>query len=128
MKRIIALFMAAMMVIMMMPAAKAQAASENVTMTVTADKSVAMRGDTVNFSVAIGAVESLGGMCFKLVIPAGMTIVDSSITIPEGVKETLTELAKNYRLFIVSNSQKGYPEITMQKIGVEHLFSGQYNY
>lgn len=89
MKRIIALFMAAMMVIMMMPAAKAQAASENVTMTVTADKSVAMRGDTVNFSVAIGAVESLGGMCFKLVIPAGMTIVDSSITIPEGVKETL---------------------------------------
>lgn len=42
----------------------------------------------------------------------------------EGVKETLTELAKNYRLFIVSNSQKGYPEITMQKIGVEHLFSG----
>ena len=43
----------------------------------------------------------------------------------EGVKETLTELAKNYRLFIVSNSQKGYPEITMQKIGVEHLFSGK---
>ena len=42
----------------------------------------------------------------------------------EGVKETLTELAKHYRLFIVSNSQKGYPEITMKKIGVEHLFTG----
>lgn len=42
----------------------------------------------------------------------------------DGVKETLTELAKRYRLFIVSNSQKGYPEITMRKIGVEHLFSG----
>ena len=42
----------------------------------------------------------------------------------EGVKETLTELAKKYRLFIVSNSQQGYPEITMKKIGVEHLFTG----
>ncbi len=42
----------------------------------------------------------------------------------EGVKETLEELAKRYRLFIVSNSQKGYPEITMKKIGVEHLFAG----
>lgn len=42
----------------------------------------------------------------------------------DGVKETLTELAKRYRLFIVSNSQKGYPEITMKKIGVDHLFSG----
>ena len=42
----------------------------------------------------------------------------------EGVRETLEELAKRYRLFIVSNSQKGYPEITMKKIGVEHLFAG----
>ena len=42
----------------------------------------------------------------------------------EGVKETLEMLAKQYRLFIVSNSQQGYPEITMQKIGVEHLFAG----
>ena len=42
----------------------------------------------------------------------------------EGVKETLEMLAKQYRLFIVSNSQQGYPEITMQKIGVEHLFTG----
>ena len=42
----------------------------------------------------------------------------------DGVKETLEVLSKKYRLFIVSNSQKGYPEITMQKIGVEHLFTG----
>ena len=33
----------------------------------------------------------------------------------DGVKETLEVLSKKYRLFIVSNSQKGYPEITMQK-------------
>ena len=42
----------------------------------------------------------------------------------EDVKETLTALERKYRLFIVSNSQQGYPEITMRAIGVEHLFEG----
>ena len=32
----------------------------------------------------------------------------------EGVKETLERLAKEYRLFIVSNSQCGYPEVCME--------------
>ena len=41
-----------------------------------------------------------------------------------GVKETLTELAKNHRLFIVSNSQRGYPELCMEKLGISHLISG----
>lgn len=41
-----------------------------------------------------------------------------------GVAETLAELAKEYRLFIVSNSQKGYPELMMEKMGVRHLFEG----
>lgn len=42
----------------------------------------------------------------------------------EGVKETLEELAKSHRLFIVSNSQRGYPELCMEKLGITHLFSG----
>ena len=41
-----------------------------------------------------------------------------------GVVETLEELAKNHRLFIVSNCEKGYPEICMEKLGITHLFSG----
>lgn len=41
-----------------------------------------------------------------------------------GVQETLEQLAKTHRLFIVSNSQQGYPELCMQKLGVEHLFAG----
>ena len=41
-----------------------------------------------------------------------------------GVKETLAELAKKYRLFIVSNSNCGYPELCMEKMGVIDLFSG----
>ena len=41
-----------------------------------------------------------------------------------GVKETLEELSKTHRLFIVSNCEKGYPEICMEKLGITHLFSG----
>ena len=41
-----------------------------------------------------------------------------------GVKETLTELAKKYRLFIVSNSQCGYPELCIGKLGLGELFEG----
>ena len=40
------------------------------------------------------------------------------------VKETLEELAKHHRLFIVSNSQCGYPELCMEKLGIRHLFEG----
>ena len=41
-----------------------------------------------------------------------------------GVKETLTELAKTHRLFIVSNSQCGYPELCIGKLGLTELFEG----
>lgn len=42
----------------------------------------------------------------------------------EGVKETLEELKKSYRLFIVSNAQCGYPELCMEKLGIAHLLEG----
>lgn len=41
-----------------------------------------------------------------------------------GVKETLEALAKNHRIFIVSNSQSGYPELCMEKLGIRHLIQG----
>lgn len=40
------------------------------------------------------------------------------------VKETLVELAQKHRLFIVSNSQSGYPQLCMEKMGLEDLISG----
>ena len=40
------------------------------------------------------------------------------------VRETMEELAKTHRLFIVSNSQCGYPELCMDKLGIRDLFSG----
>ena len=41
-----------------------------------------------------------------------------------GVKQTLEKLAEKHRLFIVSNSEKGYPELCMEKLGIAHLFEG----
>ena len=41
-----------------------------------------------------------------------------------GVKETLEILAKKYRLFIVSNSQCGYPDLCVEKLGISHLIEG----
>ena len=40
------------------------------------------------------------------------------------VKETLAELAKKYRLFIVSNSQCGYPELCIEKLGLTDYIEG----
>ena len=40
------------------------------------------------------------------------------------VKETLEDLRKKHRLFIVSNSQRGYPELCITKLGLDGLFEG----
>ena len=41
-----------------------------------------------------------------------------------GVSQTLEKLKENHRLFIVSNSNCGYPELCMEKLGIAHLFDG----
>lgn len=41
-----------------------------------------------------------------------------------GVRETLARLAEHHRLFIVSNSQQGYPELCIRKLGLEPYIRG----
>ena len=41
-----------------------------------------------------------------------------------GVKETIAKLSEKYRLFIVSNSQCGYPELCMEKLGLTPYIQG----
>ena len=41
-----------------------------------------------------------------------------------GIREVLEELKKKYRLFIVSNSQCGYPDLCIEKLGLTHLIEG----
>lgn len=40
------------------------------------------------------------------------------------VRETLEELSKKHRLFIVSNCEQGYPELCMEKLGLTDLIQG----
>ena len=40
------------------------------------------------------------------------------------VRETLAELSKSHRLFIVSNSQCGYPELCIEKLGLGDYIQG----
>ena len=40
------------------------------------------------------------------------------------IKETMAELAKNHRLFIVSNAQCGYPELCIDKLGLKEYVQG----
>ena len=40
------------------------------------------------------------------------------------VRETLAELSKNHRLFIVSNAQCGYPELCIEKLGLGEYIEG----
>ena len=42
----------------------------------------------------------------------------------EGVTETIAKLSKKYRLFIVSNSQCGYPELVIDKLGLTPYIEG----
>ena len=42
----------------------------------------------------------------------------------DGIVEALEQLSKKYRLFIVSNSQCGYPELCIEKMGLGHLIQG----
>ena len=41
-----------------------------------------------------------------------------------GIRETIAQLSKRYRLFIVSNSQCGYPELCMEKLGLTPYIQG----
>lgn len=46
--------------------------------------------------------------------------VDADVSYP-GIQNAMEVLSKTHRLFIVSNCQCGYPEVTMEKVGIRHL-------
>ncbi len=45
-----------------------------------------------------------------------------------GVVEGLKRLSRDFRLFLVSNAEKGYPELLMEKLGIGDLFEGHLCY
>jgi phosphoglycolate phosphatase len=44
------------------------------------------------------------------------------------IATTMEQLAKKYRLFIVSNGQKGYPQLAARKLGVAQWITGYLSY
>lgn len=88
MKRVFTMCLTVLMVIFCIPST-AKAAGGATTITVKADKTAPNPGDTVNFDVMLGAVTNLGGLDFKLSIPAGLTIIEDSLTMQAGLKDIL---------------------------------------
>ena len=44
------------------------------------------------------------------------------------IRSTMEQLAQKHRLFIVSNGQKGYPQLAARKLKVDHLICGYLSY
>lgn len=42
----------------------------------------------------------------------------------QGVRETVIALSKSHRLFLVSNSQQGYPQLLLEKLALSPYFTG----
>ena len=78
-KRILSILLCLMLVVsLLVLAVPVNAAPSSVDLTITADKTEAKPGDTVNFTVTLGPVSELGGFAFKLSIPDGLTFVEGS--------------------------------------------------
>ncbi len=56
---------------------------------VVADKTEAVEGDTINFTVMMGPVQNLGSLQMVLDIPAGLTYVENSGRLVDGVKDAI---------------------------------------
>lgn len=102
-KRIIGFLLACVMMLTLLPT---MAFASTTTLTVTANKTKVNPGDTVTFTVSIGAVEKLRSLEFVLDVPAGMTYVANSAKTANNLKDTLgtaaadwTELTKKFTAY-----------------------------
>ena len=84
-KRIISIFMVIALIISLVPMYVLAATPTPII--VTTDKASAYEGETITYSIKIGAVEHMQGFEFKVSIPTGLTYV--SATVATGLKETL---------------------------------------
>ena len=85
-KRITSIVLSLVMLFTMLATAVPVLAATPVELKVTADTTSANPGDTINYKVSVGAVTDMGGLEFKLDIPSGLTVDDSSMSIPDGLE------------------------------------------
>ena len=85
-KRIASFALAFVMILTVVAAALPVFAAGSTSFTVTADKSEAKPGETINYTVTMDAVENLGGLVLELDIPEGLTFVEGSGKVAEGLQ------------------------------------------
>lgn len=112
MKRVLSMLFAMLLLLFVVP--QTVQAADPVTLTVKADKAVVNPGDTVNFTVSIGAVESLGVLEFKVKAAEGLTISAESVVIPDGVEDTMDSDGKIVKPTAVNGYKWSY---TSQDVG-----------
>lgn len=105
-KRITSLMLCFVMVFAMLATAVpafAESSHPAITVSIDPDKTTAVPGDTINYSVIVSAVECLQSITFRLAIPDGLEFVTGSGTVPDGLNATLgsdevvwTEASKVY--------------------------------
>ena len=104
-KRITSIVLSFVMLFTILATAVPALAATPVELKVTADTTSANPGDTINYKVSIGAVTDMGGLEFKLDIPSGLTIDDSSISIPDGLE---TIIDSDGPIIVPTSSNKYY--------------------
>ena len=104
-KRITSIVLSLAMLFTMLATAVPVLAATPVELKVTADTTSANPGDTINYKVSIGAVTDMGGLEFKLDIPSGLTVVDGSISIPDGLE---TIIDSDGPIIVPTSSNKYY--------------------
>ena len=114
-KRITSIVLSLVMLFSMLATAVPALATTPVELKVTANTTSANPGDTINYKVSIGAVTNTGGLEFYLDIPSGLTIVESSIIIPDGLEtiidsdgEIVSPKSENSYYWAYSAQSTGY--------------------
>ena len=128
-KRIISLIASLVLIVSLLPLSAFAATPTPIK--VVADKSEAKAGDTITYTITIGAVEKMQGFEFKVQFPDALTYV--SYAVPDGLKETLgsdkADWTESSKKFIVagggSYSNAGETEIIKITCTVNEGASGE---
>ena len=117
-KRITSIVLCLVLLVSLMAAAVPVSAESVVALTVKADKTEANVGDTITYTIAINAVEDLGGLVFELAIPEGLTFVAGSSAVNADLKASMdfgeASFAEATKVFVgVSNESSTVPANTV---------------
>lgn len=104
-QRVISIVMCVVMLAILPAGAVPASAAGSTSFKLETDRITVSPGDTVTYTVSIGPVEDLFGLKLKMVIPEGLTYVEGSGTITEGLEATMesakVEFIESTMVFIV---------------------------